>query len=255
MDWISFRGGGYVLFLDPDDYLDNSAVEKMVAAAEKNRSELVVCDKNMRYENGKVKVRGYFPEFNSTTRVLSDDRYKYIFARTGAVTNKLFRQSEIGQMRFNTDFAYGEDYIFLFEYLAKTQSAVIVPEPLYQYTVGRENSATGTVRLNNRWLDFVDAVIWCYQHSGNNHKIRLVCANRLMTAIGFVSNKLVQCEKNDDLSYIQVAPFLRKIRSSIWTMCAEYIKINSTKVLVQTACLFIMPWLIWTTTKIRRRFR
>lgn len=68
--------------------------------------------------------------------------------------DKLYNKEKIGDIRFDSKLKIGEDNLFVFEYLLKCESVIVLDCPLYNYLI-RENSAIGNVYTEKRKIQFV----------------------------------------------------------------------------------------------------
>ena len=140
--------GEYVMFVDSDDEVDPKFVEKMLNKIQKESSDLVACGfKYHRLANessvdiftNKVATRNHNEDFLPyTIRLLGNDGRLY------SVVNKIFRTDLIkkNQLKFDTSLDFGEDLIFVLNYLKHSERIAFVYEALYLYNYG---TATSTV--------------------------------------------------------------------------------------------------------------
>ncbi|MFD4501683.1 glycosyltransferase family 2 protein [Streptomyces sp. NPDC058457] len=129
---LAKAAGRYVFFLDADDRLGPEALERMVAMADKNRTDVVL---------GKVEginrkaPQSMWGETLGRTDVFSSN-IKFALS-----AQKLFRRAllERHSMRFDESLWTGEDALFTMEaYLRADGVSVIADYPCY-YLVGRED--------------------------------------------------------------------------------------------------------------------
>lgn len=131
--------GDYILFLDPDDYVERDMVEKLVASAEANDSDIAYCDywyekpakhrvkhiRELDYGNGEAA--------RWTADILAWDACSYLWRCL--IRTELYRQvkPEVPQ------YPMCEDSFTLCQLLEFAQRISHVREPLYHYLV-REGS-------------------------------------------------------------------------------------------------------------------
>lgn len=140
--------GEYIAFVDSDDVLDLSMLEKMERAIRKYDVDSVVC--GIRRFIGKNEI-----ERTSTFHTLSNpgSRVFYIADHKERLSdiwpsapNKLYKASIIKQhhLRYQENLLY-EDHYFYYSYFAHVDSFYFIDEPLYSYRASRPGSITSTL--------------------------------------------------------------------------------------------------------------
>lgn len=128
---IDAARGEFLSFIDSDDYIEPDMYALMLAAAEENDADVVVCDMEKRFDDGK---REY------VHAALQDA----LLASAGSSSNKIFRRSTVGDIRFPVGLWY-EDFAFSAKLLMLSRKTVFVEKPLYIYRCGQ----TSTMNNNN----------------------------------------------------------------------------------------------------------
>ena len=104
---IRIASGEYICFLDSDDYLDKTFVEKMLSCMEATGADLAICPLWKIYPNGEK--TGPTPE-EKYTELSRDETYKLIFTNSGHIglyaPNKLYRKALFDSVSF----PYGKYY-------------------------------------------------------------------------------------------------------------------------------------------------
>lgn len=121
---ISKSNADYIVFVDADDYLDNSFIENLL----KYDKDLVICNYITDYKNDYIKYDIDRCSCNNNTKCLEvclDNKYRYIIATPYI---KLFKRSiiEENKIRFNEKMNYGEDTLFVFKYIQYINSIEII---------------------------------------------------------------------------------------------------------------------------------
>lgn len=123
---IDMAKGEYLSFIDSDDYLELNAFELMLDAANENYADIVVCDMEKRWDDGRREyVKAAIQE--------------HPMASAGSSSNKIFRRSLVGDIRFPVGVWY-EDFEFSAKLLMLSKKTVFVDKPLYIYRCGQEST-------------------------------------------------------------------------------------------------------------------
>lgn len=102
--------GEYITFIDSDDYVDNTFIEKMYEKATKDNLDLTICDYYNFYKDGKKELIT-LPTFKNTN--IKNNKNLLLNINYGPC-NKLYKKSLIKNIRFPEDIKY-EDMPFLLE--------------------------------------------------------------------------------------------------------------------------------------------
>lgn len=136
---IDMAAGEYLSFIDSDDYLETNALELMYSAAVESDADIVVCDMEKRFDDGR---REY------VKAALQSDP----LASAGSSSNKIFRRSIVDDIRFPVGLWY-EDFAFSAKMLLKSRKTVFVEKPLYIYRCGQSSTMNNNNAKKN--LDII----------------------------------------------------------------------------------------------------
>lgn len=150
---IDAATGEYIMFCDSDDWMDPRMCELMLAKAEAEGCDMVVCDYNSVCGD---KVEAIGPCFKENFL------QELILCRvTGSLWNKLVRASILRRPDFiypNHDFS--EDYVYCLQFAIFSRRNGYVPEPLYYYLrrgdslVRRSDAASSRKRCEDDMANF-----------------------------------------------------------------------------------------------------
>lgn len=128
--------GDYYRFVDVDDQLPPDSLEQLVRCAEKNQSDLVLAaytevlgtTRTVR-DLGKCTDTVESAEFLRRLERLSNSFYY------GVLWNKIFRGDIIRQhdLRFTSGLHWGEDFVFVMQYLEHAERMSYITTPVYDY--------------------------------------------------------------------------------------------------------------------------
>lgn len=156
--------GEWVYFVDADDWLVPDAVEAFVNAASDPSCDLVVSD----FYRVQGDVLSY--KRGPASGLVSREKYATFMARRPSnfyytsLWNKMFKRSiiEFHHMRFDTKMQFGEDHVFILEYMGMINRVMLLDRALYYY-IDNEGSLVhqglnpvGVVKMKwNTYLPFL----------------------------------------------------------------------------------------------------
>lgn len=121
--------GGWISFIDSDDYIFPDMAEKMILAAEQNNADIVVC--GWYRDHGFLKREQPHPQklqfYDNTEFIKSYIQMPYI---TSSVCNKIYRRWIWEKERF-PEYRAKEDACVIYKVLAKVNIAVHIGESKY----------------------------------------------------------------------------------------------------------------------------
>ncbi|MCR5636950.1 MAG: glycosyltransferase [Clostridiales bacterium] len=137
---IKNASGKYICFADSDDYISNKYLQALIDAKNKySNSDNIWCGFQTvdGYDNPRINHTAIFDD-NVPVSVLSRDRIMTIHEKwlDSGPYCKLYSKSiiEDNNLLFPQDLSLGEDLVFNFEYLDRTNGKiVIINQPLYNY--------------------------------------------------------------------------------------------------------------------------
>ncbi|MFJ3401378.1 glycosyltransferase family 2 protein [Streptomyces microflavus] len=140
---LELATGRFVYFIGSDDYLGEEALERMVACADANESDVVIgkmVGTNGRYVHQKL-YTGDRPDIS-----LYDSELPYTLANT-----KLFRRELVEEhgLRFPEDLPVGSDQPFTIEACVRARKISVLSDYTYYYAVKRGDASNITYRANH----------------------------------------------------------------------------------------------------------
>lgn len=146
----------YIMYLDSDDSLKNTALEEINQIISDNNCDMVIYGYD-RVSNGKV-VRKYNPK-NNYEGIVDDKKELYNIVFNNYSYNSLCRKAVkttlIKDMDYSEYFhiSHAEDLLQSLEYYKNTNKTYFLNKALYNYTIN-ENSITQTVNHINYNINF-----------------------------------------------------------------------------------------------------
>lgn len=134
--------GTYVMFVDSDDYLEDKACEKVLAAFEAEDADLVTFGANCVPASGgnpwiwdNLTPRDAIYDGFSPQLLFEENSHPFAW-RTAARRDFLLEHGIL----FDEDVKFGEDQVFHFEVYPLARKTVLLSDKLYDYRVSREGS-------------------------------------------------------------------------------------------------------------------
>lgn len=152
---IDNSSGDYISFVDPDDYLDNDAIEYLYRLIKKYNAD-VSCYKMKTYRNNEYhiieeneEVRLYINESIVKNQIESG---KFLFSSC----NKLYSRKLFDGVndRFNNDIRYAEDALFNIHMLSKCKKLVYSNLRKYNYFI---NEGSTVNKISDKRIDILKA--------------------------------------------------------------------------------------------------
>lgn len=150
---LDLAQGEYITFIDSDDFVEKTYVEKMYNALIKNDSDLVFC-RYANYINGKIeKVKENFPE-----KLIVDNKDKKFIDFISSFFNKknkvmgsawriLYKKELIANSSFNINIKISEDLLFVLQTILTARRINFINDLLYFYRFNK-NSAVHSYKKN-----------------------------------------------------------------------------------------------------------
>ena len=115
--------GDYIGYIDSDDWIDPQMYEKLLSTADREKSDLVICE-----------VLAHFPDGRTEREyIYREDR---MIAAAGFPNNKLFRRELIKDIRYPEDKLWYEDAEFTAIAIHRANRISHIPDALYHYQRG-----------------------------------------------------------------------------------------------------------------------
>ena len=205
---LDMARGEYVLFCDPDDQLADDHMSAVLKAIDRYDSpDVIYYDYSVGTDMAKMKHKSV-PMFregriDKETFVCELAKDRYVRSH---LWNKVIKRALYGELRFNEDSSYGEDFELLTELMLRPSTFVYLPKTLYRYML-RPNSLTGNISLD-KLLSMHRLAEYRYERYRKVYPAVGVCH------IVESANKIVRriCEDGADMD---TTPFERVIKDNI----------------------------------------
>lgn len=215
--------GKYVLFVDSDDFVDETACEKMYEKASKDDLDLVICKfhKMLEKDDDLVEIEPDFkiPYFKNTNL---KNNPNLLLDINLAPWNKLYKKELLSDIRFPENLKY-EDAIFVVKAMARSRKIGMVDEKLNYYLV---RSKSETTSMDKRVFDIIEItkqiIVELKSHDYYNDIKNYVEAMTIRNLFRYTIQQKYQKDKKEANKFIDdVFRFLNKEfpnwkRNKIW---------------------------------------
>ena len=160
---IKISRGEYLMFLDPDDFYDEKAFEKMYSTAKDNDVEIVTANYRYANEDGKLWSKSVFDEDRFKSFKFSEENFSdSFFVWNSGSCNKIFLADMIKNN--NIEFLVGvpaEDAYFTYEALLTAKGAYYLSDTIHYY---RRRNKMGTLSVSwDRSLSYFKNISYAYK--------------------------------------------------------------------------------------------
>lgn len=147
--------GEYITFVDADDWVESTYIEKMLSICEERKCEIVLCCRIV--EDGKKSVVVRFDDVDyikceNTKNFLPTANHLY-----GAVWGGVFSLSSIDDVRFDENIHFGEDMLFISEIIVKCKKIARINEALYHYWKDSQEDTLSKGEFSKKRLSNLEA--------------------------------------------------------------------------------------------------
>lgn len=148
---LSLAKGKYISFVDADDWISPEMYEIMLLELKKNEADIVACKfmeetSPQKKNNSNILYNTEIIQSNSIERFLCKDLYG------NSICNKLFKNKK-NMPRFNENRRVGEDFLFLYQMVKKSNVIIKIDKVGYHYRI-RLGSCSKT-SFNNSMFDII----------------------------------------------------------------------------------------------------
>lgn len=207
---IEVARGKYIIFPDPDDWVEPGYIEALLSAQEETNADLVCLGHYINYDNKELKANDGQVEI----MLNAIDAKKALFVQpcmSGFAWNKLYHLDIIREnsLRFLDDVGTTEDLDFAFRYLDYCKSVYFNPTKRIYHYYQRSDAATGE-RFSKKKVEAIRTYEKIIQASCNYPEI-IKAAKEEICNIAINLTWLYKRNHCDDIeSWKQIRKYLRK---------------------------------------------
>lgn len=197
IDGYKISTGNYVMFVDSDDYLSENAIESMCDAISDTNIDLVVAQNyTVRREEIKLMSRaiksGVYNKKEIHKMLETNFLYDTLTKKSGFplfLWGKLYNREILnGTLEKGIGFWYGEDMVCLYHIMEKTNSMIVMKEPLYYYFQNEHQVTKKNIDI--LWPEY--SKIWEYFYQNDDNSLfKYQLPERIWNFIRFTFNEYI----------------------------------------------------------------
>jgi glycosyltransferase involved in cell wall biosynthesis len=173
--------GKYICFIDSDDYVAKTFIEKLYEALDKNNANMSVCGYKCVYSDGTMKI-----DERPKEAVLGEDDYWLkvnpdMFTTFVVAWNKLYKKEIFAKIRYEKG-KINEDEIILHQVVSQCKRIAVISDKLYFYRK-REDSIMGAKKKNELSDDAYEGLLGRAEYFLSKGKYEL-CAQQIYFLLG-----------------------------------------------------------------------
>ncbi|MFR8104063.1 MAG: glycosyltransferase [Clostridia bacterium] len=157
--------GEYISFVDSDDYIEPTMLEKMYQKAKEGNFDMVTCDTKVLYPKETIIVKSGIEEDKKELTI--EEKKKLLHDTYAVVWNKIYRREGLAEKMHFKEKIWYEDVLYLYSIIPHLNSVGVVKEPLYNYI---QNQSSITYTYNQKLYDLItvcDELLEVYKKEGN----------------------------------------------------------------------------------------
>ena len=150
--------GDFIAFIDSDDWVEKDYLRSLHNAIIKDDADLAVCGMILDYANGAHEI--YAPSVEEIFELSSENTNKFVDLNEKYLLYgpyiKLYKRQIISNnnVLFDSNYSYGEDLLFNYEYLNHISKISVVSNSKYHYRIFSNNTLSNKFREDKFDIDY-----------------------------------------------------------------------------------------------------
>lgn len=163
--------GDYLILLDSDDWLITDTCKILLSQMKQQNADCVIC--GLKQTSGNIWAPAFDRFYESSATFKHDFAYWLDTELLSSSVNKIYKRTKIKEL-YPEDISYGEDLIFVLNYLKCCERISFIKAPLYQHEVYNSVSLTHSfepIRFFN--LEYIQQAILAFADDEGKKNIRI----------------------------------------------------------------------------------
>ena len=245
---IKISTGEFIMFVDPDDELEEDAIEYLYSLIQSYNAD-IACYKMKTYKNNILnsninideEIRVYYAE-----EIIREQANKGVFLHSSC--NKLYSKSVVNDTRFNENIRYAEDALFNFNILSDSNVVVMSNLQKYNYYINQTSTVS---KFNEKRIDVLKAQCEIYELLENRYNKYMdnVTRDIICSTISIIIDMVVANQFNKDI-LLKLKHIIKDNNNKLKDRSLVGIK---EKIIFNI--LYISPKFTWSLYNVRFRIR
>lgn len=147
--------GDYIMFVDADDYLEKTAIERIVEIISDTSADIVKFNYNTIKGEKRLKEENYASEFLDTEKTEKFIENVLKGKINGFVWSLAIKTELTENIKFNTEIGMMEDLLFFINILLKASNIYIINDRLYNYCINEESVSNSSSYYYRNFIDML----------------------------------------------------------------------------------------------------
>lgn len=245
---IEISKGKFIMFIDPDDELEEDAIEYLYNLINRYNAD-IACYRMKTYKNNILKSNINIDEnikVYCNDEIIREQVNKATFLHSSC--NKLYSRKVINNIRFNINIKYAEDSLFNFKVLSNSSTVVASNLQKYNYYINQSSTVNN---FDNRRIDILKAQFEIYEllQSKYNNYMENMTRDIIYSSVSILID-MVRSNQYDKEMLLRLKQIIKDNNSKLKDR-----SLVETKTEVLFNILTINPKLIWILYSIRFSIR
>ena len=186
---LDIASGTYLGFVDSDDWIKPEMYEIMISTAKEKNVDVVVCGINY-FNTDDTLLRSDLINEGSYNK---DELLTALFGKPNPLgcgcVNKIFLREKVGNIRYNKNLAYAEDWAYIFENFQVCEQAYKLPNTFYN-VVEQSESATRKNEVNTSYKLILSSKVLLFLARNYSRELECIAIDKFLDNCVRYSNLL-----------------------------------------------------------------
>ena len=194
--------GDYFVFIDSDDYIENNYIESLYNEITKHKADCAICNYKIELFSSKIHRLKKIKSFEKNNIDALKKIVLETFPSSFMLWNKIYKTSVLGDLKFNEECRYGEDFNFMVHFFTKCKKVCFFNQKLYHYYI-RPGSEMHQ-GFSSKHIDFIKVLDKDINNEENPDAKNILACWTAFSAAGFLLEATFKHYNNgDDINYLK----------------------------------------------------